>query len=40
MWVSRPGVETVVRLPLFAALIVVLAAGIRRAWPERLPVQP
>jgi hypothetical protein len=32
--ISTPGAQTVVRLPLFAALLVVLAAGCRRVWPK------
>ena len=32
--ISTPGAETVVRLPLFAAFLVVLAAGCRRVWPK------
>jgi hypothetical protein len=31
--ISTPGAQTVVRLPLFAALLVLLAAGRRRVWP-------
>jgi hypothetical protein len=30
---STPGAQTVVRLPLFAAFLVVLVAGTRRLWP-------
>ena len=32
--ISTPGAETVVRLPLFAAFLVVLTAGCRRVWPK------
>jgi hypothetical protein len=32
--ISTPGAQTVVRLPLFAAFLVVLAAGCRRVWPK------
>jgi hypothetical protein len=31
--ISTPGAQTVVRLPLFAAFLVVLVAGTRRVWP-------
>jgi hypothetical protein len=31
-WISRPGAQTIVRLPLFAAFLVVLGAGSRRVW--------
>jgi hypothetical protein len=31
--ISTPGAETVERLPLFAALLVVLVSGFRRVWP-------
>jgi hypothetical protein len=31
--ISTPGGETIERLPLFAALLVVLVAGCRRVWP-------
>jgi hypothetical protein len=32
--ISTPGAQTVVRLPLFAAFLVVLVAGCRRVWPR------
>ncbi|MGZ4409784.1 MAG: glycosyltransferase 87 family protein [Gaiellaceae bacterium] len=32
--ISTPGAETVFRLPLFAAILVVLAGGCRRVWPK------
>jgi hypothetical protein len=31
--ISTPGAQTVERLPLFAAFLVVLGAGWRRVWP-------
>jgi hypothetical protein len=40
--ISTPGAQTVERLPLFAAFLVVLAAGWRRVWPPagRPEVEP
>jgi hypothetical protein len=32
--ISTPGAQTVVRLPLFAAFLVLLVAGCRRVWPK------
>jgi len=32
--ISTPGAQTVERLPLFAALLVVLVTGCRRVWPR------
>jgi hypothetical protein len=32
--ISTPGAQTVERLPLFAAFLVVLVAGFRRVWPR------
>jgi hypothetical protein len=35
--ISTPGAQTIVRLPLFAAFLVVLVAGARRVWPPAGP---
>jgi len=34
--ISTPGAQTLERLPLFAAFLVVLVAGCRRVWPARV----